>query len=53
MFALKAENQSAGLRHLSGIIFDDVRGFQRLADFACGNFPLEQTLNRVDSKEYF
>jgi hypothetical protein len=52
MLALIAEDQSTGLRHLSGIIFDDICSYQRLADFACGNFPLEHTLNRVDSKEY-
>ena len=50
-FALKADDESAGLGHLGGIIFDHILGLQRTADLGWGYFALEHALHRVDSVE--
>ena len=45
--ALKAHDQPAWFGHFRGVIFDDVRSFQGLADFEWGYFTLEHALDRV------
>ncbi len=50
-FALKADDESAGLGHLGRIIFDHILGLQRTADLGWGYFALEHALHRVDSVE--
>lgn len=48
--ALQTEEQAAGLGHFGGVIFDDVFGFQRGADFANGDAAFEHSLHRMGAK---
>ena len=49
--ALIAHDQSAGLGHFGGVIFDDVLSFERTAHFAWGYFAFEHALHGVDAVE--
>ena len=49
--ALKAHDQPAWFGHFRGVIFDDVRSFQGLADFEWGYFTLEHALDCVGAVE--
>lgn len=51
--ALKAKDQSAWLGHLGGVVLNNILGFQRTADFACGYFAPKHALNCVGAIENF
>ena len=51
--ALKAHYQPAWLGHFGGVVFDNIRSFQGLADFDWGYFTLEHTLDRMGTIKYF
>ena len=52
-FPLKAQNQSAWLRHLRGVIFDGFPRFQYLSHFLRSYSALKHALERMDAEENF
>ena len=52
-FALKAQDQSAWLRHLCRVILDGFARFKHLGDVFRGDMTFKHTLDGVDAEEDF
>ncbi len=50
-FALKAQNQTTGFRHLGGIILDDLSGLECLCYISHRDITLKHSLHSMDTEQ--